>query len=48
MGVTVFLFLWPFYIVTYLYGVHLPNDTLLIAFENTLFSLNPKENATVL
>jgi hypothetical protein len=29
------------------YGVHLSNDTLSIAFENTVFSLIPKENATV-
>jgi hypothetical protein len=47
-----------FCIVTYLYIqynnltnteylVHLPNDTLSIAFENTVFSLIPKENATV-
>jgi hypothetical protein len=28
-----------------LYAVHLPNDTLSITFENTVFS--PKENATV-
>jgi hypothetical protein len=27
--------------------VHLPNDTLTITFENTVFLLIPKENATV-
>jgi hypothetical protein len=31
----------------YYYPVHLPNDTLSITFENTWFSLIPKENATV-
>jgi hypothetical protein len=30
-----------------LYRVHLPNDTLSITFENTVFSLIPKENANV-
>jgi hypothetical protein len=30
-----------------LYAVHLPNDTLSITFENTVFSLIPKENASV-
>jgi hypothetical protein len=29
------------------YSVHLPNDTLSITFENTVFLLIPKENATV-
>jgi hypothetical protein len=29
------------------YPIHLPNDTLSIAFENTVFLLIPKENATV-
>jgi hypothetical protein len=28
-------------------GVHLLNDTLSIAFENIVFSLIPKENATI-
>jgi hypothetical protein len=31
----------------HLYGVHLANDTLSIAFESTVFSLIPKENTTV-
>jgi hypothetical protein len=31
----------------YTYSVHLLNDTLSITFENTVFSLIPKENATV-
>jgi hypothetical protein len=31
----------------YLYPVHLPNDTLSIAFENTVFSFIPKDNAIV-
>jgi hypothetical protein len=36
-------------IKAYKYSVHLPNDdTLSIAFENTVFSLIPKENATIL
>jgi hypothetical protein len=30
-----------------MYGVHLPNDTLSIAFENTMFSIIPKGNTTV-
>jgi hypothetical protein len=30
-----------------IYPALLPNDTLSIAFENTVFSLIPKENATV-
>jgi hypothetical protein len=29
------------------YPVHLPNDTLSIAFENTVFSVIPNENATI-
>jgi hypothetical protein len=29
------------------YGVHLPNDTLSIVDDNTVFSIIPKENATV-
>jgi hypothetical protein len=29
------------------YSVHLPNDTLSITFENTVFSLITKKNATV-
>jgi hypothetical protein len=32
---------------TLLYPVHLPNDTLSLAFENTVFSLIPKQNTTV-
>jgi hypothetical protein len=32
---------------SFLYGAHLPNDTVSIAFENTVLSLIPKENATV-
>jgi hypothetical protein len=34
-------------IIVYYYGVHLSNDTLSIAFENTMFSLIRKQNATV-
>jgi hypothetical protein len=29
------------------YPVHLPNDTLAIAFENTVYSLIPKQNAII-
>jgi hypothetical protein len=29
------------------YGLHLPNDTLSIAFQNTVLSLIPKQNATI-
>jgi hypothetical protein len=29
------------------FNVHLPNDTLSLAFENTLFLLIPKQNATI-